>query len=48
MKQNRKKLWWPMWQNRKKIMAAMRENLNYEKVFGQKVKKDLQKFKNDL
>lgn len=29
-------------------MAAMKQSFNYEKVFGQKVKKDLQKFKNDL
>lgn len=29
-------------------MAAMKQSFNYEKVFSQKVKKDLQKFKNDL
>ena len=44
MRQNRKNLWWPIWQNHKKIMAAMKQSFNYEKVFGQKVKKDLQKF----
>jgi len=26
----------------------MKQSFNYEKVFSQKVKKDLQKFKNDL
>jgi hypothetical protein len=37
-----------MKQNHKKIIAAMKQSFNYEKVFSQKVKKDLQKFKNDL